>query len=340
MKRPGLFVPILVAFMLCIIPVYARIVVALTPLSGTDGYDRERDVVSQIMQAELTQSTNLTLVDRDQLAQALDELKLAQQGLVPPGATRQLGKIVNARYFCSGSVSKSGDKVMAIVKVIDIETTLTKLAYSFLTSPNDAAEAGKSLAGQVEKLIAQFETDRRVSDKEAVAASPAGAQVIPADWKRPTVMVIIGERHIRQPDVLDPAGETELIKRLLADNFKVIDAEYVHLMKVDQVRARKIFSSLKTATHYAAEKKADLLLYGEAISEGATRLGDFEGCRGRIELKAVDVKTDAILLSDSAEGGATDLAETIAGKKAIQQAANRLADTFLYSLAAKWNSKE
>ena len=43
------------------------------------------------------------------------------------------------------------------------------------------------------------------------------------------------------------------------------------------------------------------------------------------------------ILSDSAEGGATDLAETIAGKKAIQQAVNRLADTFLYSLVEKWN---
>ena len=29
----------------------------------------------------------------------------------------------------------------------------------------------------------------------------------------------------------------------------------------------------------------------------------------------------------------------IAGKKAIQQAANRLADTFLYGLAEKWNSR-
>lgn len=59
-----------------------------------------------------------------------------------------------------------------------------------------------------------------------------------------------------------------------------------------------------------------------------------------MELKAVDVKTDQVLLADSAHGGATDLAETVAGKKAIQQAVNRLADTFLYSLAKKWNKRK
>ena len=58
-----------------------------------------------------------------------------------------------------------------------------------------------------------------------------------------------------------------------------------------------------------------------------------------MELKAINVKTDEILVSDSAEGGASDLAETVAGKKAIQQAANRLADTFLFSVAEKWNGK-
>jgi hypothetical protein len=109
-------------------------------------------------------------------------------------------------------------------------------------------------------------------------------------------------------------------------------------MKADQVRAKKLFGSLHTSAQYAADKKADVLLYGEAISERAAALGEFEGCRARIELKAIRTGTEEIMLADSALGGATDLAETVAGKKAIQQAANRLADTFLYSLAEKWNT--
>lgn len=308
----------------------AKIAVALAPVDGAS----EAGVMSQIMQAELSQSTTLMLVEREQIDKALREMKMDAQGLLNPDTAQKLGSIIGARYFCGSSVSSTGGKSLAIVKVVDVETTLTKLAYAQLPTKDDAIEAGKALAKQVEGLVAQFEKDR-VGRVETVLAK---AKPIPADWKRPTVMVIIPEMHVRQPQLIDPAGETELVKRLLADKFKVVDSEYVRMMKSSQ-SAEKVFSSLKTCAQYAASKKVDLLLYGEAVSERGASVGDFTGCRGRVELKAINVKTDEILVSDSAEGGASDLAESVAGKKAIQQAANRLADSFLYSVVEKWNVK-
>lgn len=308
----------------------AKIAVALVPVDGAS----EAGVVSQIMQAELSQSAMLMLVEREQIDKALREMKMDAQGLLNPDTAQKLGSIIGARYFCGSSVSATGGKSLAIVKVVDVETTLTKLAYAQLPTKDDAIEAGKALAKQVESLVAQFEKDRA----DRVERVSAKAKPIPADWKRPTVMVIIPEMHVRQPQLIDPAGETEMVKRLLAEKFKVVDSEYVRMMKSSQ-SAEKMFSSLKTCTQYAASKKVDLLLYGEAVSERGASVGDFTGCRGRVELKAINVKTDEILVSDSAEGGASDLAETVAGKKAIQQAANRLADTFLFSVAEKWNAK-
>jgi len=319
-----------------------KIAIAVAPIAGGTA----AALVSQIMQAELSQSDRLMLVERAQINKALDELKLDAQGMTDPGSAKRIGAIIGARYFCGSSVSEVGGKKLAIVKVLDIETTLTKLAYEALLSAEDVAndgntllakqiEAGKSLAKQVEKLVVQFEGER--AGQAEVQAAPT-AKPIPADWARPVVMVIIPEMHVRQQQLIDPAGETEIVKRLLADGFKVIDSEYVTMMKRGQ-EATAQFKSLKTCTEYAASKKVDVLLYGEAISERGAALGDFVGCRGRIELKAIRVKTDEIMLSNSAEGGATDLAEVIAGKKAIQQAANRLADTFLFSLAEKWNRK-
>ena len=322
---------------------YAKVVVALTPLSSSDGLAAEQNAISLVMEAELSQSTNITMVERKQMGQALEELKLGQQGILAAESVRQLGNIVGARYFCGGTVSAAGDKKMAVVKVIDVETTLTKMGYVFLKNKDDVAEAGKALSGQVLTIVAQFEAERIEREKNAMTgASQHSAKAIPADWKRPTVMVIIRESHVAREAtllpsrIIDPAGETEIIKRLLAENFKVVDSEYVHVMKTDEVRGTRLFGSLKTSTRYAADKKADVLIYGEAISERGAVLGDFEGCRGRIELKAIKVRTDEVLLADSAEGGATDLAESVAGKKAIQQSANRLADTFLYKLAEKW----
>lgn len=284
-KIRSLLLLVVTGILVCSVSVEAKVVVALNPLSSVSGLEGEQTAVSDVMQAELSQSENITLVDREQMHRVLNELKLGQQGMLSPESARALGQIVGARYFCSGSVREAGDKAMATVKVIDIETTLTKLAYAFLKSKDDAVEAGQTLAGQVEKVIAQFEEERTQREKEAAAeAAKKTAKVIPSNWKRPTVMVIIREMHIRQPQLIDPAAETEITKRLIADNFTVIDSEYVTMMKRGQQidaakpKLRFNFKNLKTCTQYAAKKNAEVLLYGEAVSERAAGLGDFEGC--------------------------------------------------------------
>jgi hypothetical protein len=316
-----------------------EVVVALSPLDAGHNLGGTSAAISTVLQAELAGSQKFKLVEREQMNKALGEMKLNAQGMVAPESAAKIGKIVGAQYFCSGSLIDSDGKTMAVVKVIEIETTMTKLNYAYLQKDFSDVDAGKTLASHVEKIIAEFEKDK--ADRVAKSdVTKSATREIPVDWKRPTVMVIIPEMHLRHPQLIDPAGETEIVKRLIAANFKVVDSEYVRVMKTDEIRGKKLFGSLHTSSKYAADKKADILLYGEAISELGTSLDDFKGCRGRVELKAIKTDGDEILLSDSAEGGATDLAETIAGKKAIQQAANRLADTFLYSLAEKWNKKK
>jgi len=329
---------------LCVLSVFAllssvfaeKTVVAVNPLSASGELAKEKQVISDIMQAELSVSDNITLVDRNNLSKALKELQLAQQGMLTPESAKKLGKIVGAKYFCSGKISKSEDKTIVIVKIIDIETTVTKLAYSTLESKKDAIDVGRSLAASIEKLITNFTDEKAAMARKIEEKSKLKA--IPEDWKRPVVMAIIPETHVNRR-VIDPAAETELIKRLLADKFKVINSEYVTMMRNDPSNAEGIFKSKKTAAEYAAKKGVDVLIYGEAISELGARLGEFEGCRARIEVKAIKVDNGEILFSDSAYGGATDLAESTAGKKALQKAANKLADTFNYNLAGKWNNK-
>lgn len=314
-----------------------KTVVAITQLQASDALAKERQIISDVMEAELSVSESITLVDRETLEKTLKELQLAQQGMIAPESAKKLGAIVGAKYFCSGKMAETGGKTMAIVKIIDVETTVTKLAYTTLESKTDAIEAGKSLALNIEKLIANF-TDEKVADAKKIAEEQK-SRTIPDDWKRPSVMVIIPEMHVRQLILIDPAAETELVKRLIADNFKIIDSEYVTMMRNDPSNAEKLFNNKQTTIEFAAKKGVDVLIYGEAISELGARLGEFEGCRGRVEVKAIKVDGNEILISDSAYGGATDLAETTAGKKALQKAANKLADTFNYNLAEKWNKK-
>ena len=316
----------------------AKTVVAISEMSASPEFSTEQQVISDVMQAELSMSENLTLVDRKQLNDALKEVQLGEQGMISPESAKQLGKILGAKYFCWGKLSKSGDKNMVIVKVIDIETTVTKLAYAQMQDKNDAIEAGKALAANLEKLIINFNADK---EKEAKAiADEKAKREIPADLKRPVVTVIIPEMHVRQAMLIDPAGETEIVKKLIDNKFKVIDSEYTMMMRNDPSNATGIFKDKKTATDYAAKKGAEILIFGEAISELGATVGEFKGCRARIEIKAIRTSDGEIILSDSAYAGDTDLSEAVAGKKAIQKAAQKLADTFLLQLAQKWNEKK
>jgi hypothetical protein len=111
------------------------------------------------------------------------------------------------------------------------------------------------------------------------------------------------------------------------------------MMRNDPSNATGIFKDKKTTTDFAAKKGAEILIYGEAVSELGATVGEFKGCRARLEIKAIRTSDGEIILSDSAYAGDTDLSETIAGKKAIQKAAQKLADSFLLQLAQKWNSK-
>lgn len=315
----------------------AKDVVAANVVTAGSGVNAA--LINDAFQAELSTSETIVLVDRGQLREVMSEHKLGQQAVVSPEAARQMGRVLGARYFCGATITLSGSNVMSTIRVIDVETTLVKVDLGKLEMPDDPLAVGKVLARQVEKVVGLFDAERAMIAKGAAAEAKDAVKAIPEEWKRPTVMVIIREMHVRRPVLIDPAGETEIVKRLLADGFRVVDSEYVGLMKEDQARADRMFGKPQTAARFAAEKKVDVLLYGEAISERAADIGDFTGCRARVELKAIRTSSDEILLSDSATGGATDLAETVAGKKAIQDAANRLADKFLYSLAQKWNGR-
>ena len=110
-------------------------------------------------------------------------------------------------------------------------------------------------------------------------------------------------------------------------------------MRKDPSNASGIFKDKKTATEYAAKKGADVLIYGEAVSELGATVGEFKGCRARVELKAIRTSDGEIILSDSTYAGDTDLSEVIAGKKAIQKASVKLSETIIPVLLEKWNRK-
>ncbi len=128
--------------------------------------------------------------------------------------------------------------------------------------------------------------------------------------KRPRLLVQIGERHLGGARI-DPAAQTEVMYFAKETGFTVIDPE----------------EGLKG--------EADVLIRGEGLSETASRQGNLVAVKARVEVRAVERRTDRVLAVDRQTALVVDLTEQLAGKAALQEAAARLAERLLPKLVTK-----
>jgi hypothetical protein len=132
--------------------------------------------------------------------------------------------------------------------------------------------------------------------------------------KRPSIWIDIAERHIGQTSY-DPAAETELTLFCKELGFEVID--------------RKEGNS----------KDADVVVIGEGFSQFASRHGNLVSVKARLEVKALDRASGKVLAVDRQTSVAVDLAEHIAGKTALQDAAVSIAERLLPKLCGPAKEK-
>ena len=113
--------------------------------------------------------------------------------------------------------------------------------------------------------------------------------------------------------VPDPAVETEVKLLLRACGFEIKDVPQNEL--VGFVAAAKK-DGLIWPRGLAG---VDFVIVGEAYSELAARIGNLISCAARAEINVISRSTGKIVLADRSTDRAVDLAENIAGKKALQK---------------------
>lgn len=147
----------------------------------------------------------------------------------------------------------------------------------------------------------------------------------------PTVMVIIPEVHITQR-IPDPAGETEIIRKLIDAGFKVLDPSvYKAIRESAQFNAAK--QDVNAASALGAQFGADVIIIGEAFSQSAgTASGNLRSCAARVEARAVRTSNAQILGADGKHAGGVDITELTAAKIALRNAGSLMADYFLEQL--------
>jgi len=152
-----------------------------------------------------------------------------------------------------------------------------------------AGKIARTIPHKVETLVAEVSTpeDRVEALRKALGDAP-----------RPAVRVSIPERHFGGL-TFDPAVETEFGKILTECGFKLFGEK--------------------------SDAKPEIEFLGEAFSEFGMRRGNLVVCKARVEVKVRDVATGDILGVDRQTVVAVDLSEQIAGKKALQEAASKVA---------------
>jgi curli biogenesis system outer membrane secretion channel CsgG len=150
----------------------------------------------------------------------------------------------------------------------------------------------------------------------------------------PKVMVILPEFHIMQR-LPDPAGETEIIRRLVESGFPVVDAAMYASIKGTSQFDEAAKNPMKAI---ALGKKfgADIVIYGEAFSQRAgVQNGTQVSCRARVEVRAVRTDDATIIAAHGLEAGALDNAEFVASKSALRSAGGLISDYVLEQFCSK-----
>ncbi len=278
--------------------------------SGVQGYGQK---ISDILFTKLTDQPDLMLVEREDLEKSLREHELNLSGIIKPEEAVQAGNLVGARLFITGSVVETDKTIYIVAKIISTETSRV-LGVSL------KGRTAEELAPLVEELSHKIIEQIKTRASQIVAAEPKTEDYIASltqklgDARRPTIMVRIAERHIGQT-ALDPAAATEFMHISHSVGFKTLDAKS------------------------GAEEQTEILIEGEGFSEFAMRRGNLVCVKARLELKTIDRATGNLIAVDRQTGVEVDLAEHIAGKKALQKAAAVLAERLLPKISAYRASK-
>ncbi len=263
--------------------------------------------VSDLINANLSAEPEIITVERAELEKALGEQELGLSGMVNPDTAAKVGNLTGAKVLVTGRVFEADNQLFIVAKIIGTETS--RVYGDLVSGPvqgslaNLSAQMAKKIAAVVTKegdtLIAKVESR---DDRIAKIKKQLGNKQLPA------VSVKIAEQHFGQ-FIVDPAAQTELSLILQQCGFTVVD-------------------DLST-------NKANVAITGEAFSEFGMQKGNLKSCRARIEIKARDVTSGKILDIDRQTSVGVDLAEHVAAKTALQNAADDLAERIIPKLASQ-----
>lgn len=280
--------------------------VAVFDFESKDENVRDQGVkIATLVNAGLSTDPQIVTVEREELNKVAGEQELGLSGTVTPDSAAKVGQLTGAKVLVTGRVFKADNDLIIVAKIIGVETSRV---YGEIVKGNASAsiaDLSEELAKKISKTVSEKGDTLTV---DVVSREERLKKVIDSvkGDKRPTVSVKINESHFGAV-VIDPAAETELSRILQKAGFTLVDDK--------------------------SDRKPDVEITGEAFSAFGMRKGNLISCRSRLELKAQVRRDGKILLVDRQTSVAVDIAEQMAAKSALENAADEMAGRLLPKLA-------
>jgi len=260
-----------------------------------------------LLNAHMSASGKLAFVERGQIDDALDELALGISGTVDPTSAAQIGYLTGAQVLVTGRIFPVQNDLYIVAKIVGVETGRVYGETAKIPLQGDVDEAAQVLAEKVTNSI-EIKGNTLVATVREKADVVASLKVLVQGKRLPTVSVAIQEESLGR-DLVDPAAQTELTFILHQLGFTIIDPA-------------------------ESNTRADIEISGEAFSEFGMRSGSLVSSKGRVEIKAVDVKTGEIVSVGRHVAVAVDLSREIAGKAAISKATVEIASALITDIVS------
>ncbi|NOY61485.1 MAG: hypothetical protein GXO75_21440 [Calditrichaeota bacterium] len=166
----------------------------------------------------------------------------------------------------------------------------------------------------------------------------------------PRVMFMIDEQNIGDsPDryhyfqVDMNVAETAMINRFMEKNFDVVDPATVRQSRERDSIVAAINGDPQAAKAIATRLNAEVVVTGKAIAKVASgfNLAGMKSCQANITARVIDIDADVgtILATGSKHAAFPHIDEVTGGTKAIEKAANALADELINKILEKWRGK-
>lgn len=229
------------------------------------------------------------------------------------------GEIVFSKAIEKGgsNIGLSGGGIYKGISVTD--------SYESKAMQKAVEQAIEEAVAILTERIGSYATVQNAAFAGGSASTPACS--VSGALRAKRVMVVIPEIHITQK-IPDPAGETEIIRKLVNQGLTVIDQQQIAAIR-DREKVLLALKNAQAAAALGAEFRADIIIIGEAFSELASRQNGMVTTRARVEARAIETDSARILAADGQFGSGLDIAEFVSAKAALRNAGSMWADYFL-----------